>query len=189
MDQFTFEILHFPGKKLNTADTLSRVPLPSIANNRHPEELAELMVMASIDHLPASNEHLETNCQAQYSDATCSTLMNYCLRVCPTSTLWPGVQTILESIQARGELTLGEDHLLYSGHMVVPKTMQAEKLQKLHQGCQGIQHCRFRTITSEWWPRISRSIDNFVSRCSQCCQDTQPARKLLMTSPLPDYPW
>ena len=54
MDRFTYEILHVPGKVLNTPDTLSRAPLPSTANNRHLEELAELTVVASIDHLPCS---------------------------------------------------------------------------------------------------------------------------------------
>ena len=187
MDRFTYEISHVPGKVLNTADTLSRAPLPSTANDRHLEELAELTVVANIDHLPASKERLETYRQAQHSDATCSTLMKYCREG------WPDKHTLVQEFkpywQARGELTLGEDLLLYGGRVVIPKTMQAETLQKLHRGHQGIQRCRLRAIASVWWPGISREIDDFISRCPQCCRDTRPAREPLMTSPLPDYPW
>ena len=187
MHRFTYEILHVPGKELNTADTLSRAPLPSTANDRHLEELAELTVVANIDHLPASKEYLETYRQGQHSYATCSTLMKYCRDG------WPDKHTVAQEFksnwQARGELTLGEYLLLYGGRVVVPKTMQAETLQKLHRGHQGIQRCRLSAIASVWWPGISREIDDFISCCPQCCRDTRPAREPLITSPLPDYPW
>ena len=187
MDRFIYEISHVPGKELYTADTLSRGPLPSTANDRHLEDLAELTVVANIDHLPASKERLETYRQAQYAGATCSTLMNYCREG------WPDKHTLAQEFkpywQARGELTLGEDLLLYGRRMVVPKMVQAETLQNLHQGHQGIQRCRLRAITSVWWPGISRVINDFISHCPKCCRDTRPAREPLMTSPLPDYPW
>ena len=83
MDRFTYSIHHVPGKDLNTADTLSRAPLPSTVHNTDQEELAELLMATHVSHLPASRERLETYRQAQHADPICSTLMEYC------RTSWP----------------------------------------------------------------------------------------------------
>ena len=54
MDCFTYTILHVPGRNLNTADALSRVPLPSTEHNL--EELAKLLMEMQIAQLPAGKE-------------------------------------------------------------------------------------------------------------------------------------
>ena len=54
MDCFTYTILHVPGRNLNTADALSRAPLPSTEHNL--EELAELLMEMQIAQLPAGKE-------------------------------------------------------------------------------------------------------------------------------------
>ena len=67
--------------------------------------------------------------------------------------------------------------------------MQAETLQKLHQGYQGIQRCRLRANSSVWWPGMSKHINDFISHCLTCCRNAPPQREPLLSSPLPDYPW
>ena len=142
MDRFTYTILHFPGKNLHTADTLSRAPLPSTEEEKDLGEQAELLMETYIALLPASKERLEVYRSAQQSDQTCSTLMQYC------RSGWPdecSVDPVIRPYwEARGELTMGEGLLLCGGRIVVPEAMQAETLQKLHQGHQGIQRCRLR---------------------------------------------
>ena len=89
--------------------------------------------------------------------------------------------------EAQGDLTIGEDLLLYGGRIVVPEALQTETLQKLHQGHQGIQRCRLRTQSSVWWPGISRKIKDFVSQCLECCRDAIPTKEPLLPTQLPDY--
>ena len=121
---------------------------------------------ANIDQLPASKERLEQYRQAQRSDSTCSTLMKYCRRG------WPDRSKLTPELKpywpARGELTIGEELLLHGSRVVVPLQMQGETLIKLHQGHQGIQHCRPRANMSVWWAGISRQIYDLVSQCSEC---------------------
>ena len=187
MDRFTYSIHHVPGKKLNTADTLSRAPLISTVRDQDLEELAEMLTSAQVEHLPASKERLEQYRQAQHSDATCSTLMEYCRNG------WPDRDKLTPNLvpfwPARGELTIGEDLLLYGNRLVVPRQMQAETLRKLHQGHQGIQRCRLRANISVWWPGIARQIYDFISQCPECCKDASPRREPLMPTPLPEFPW
>ena len=139
-DRFTYSIHHVPGKDLHTADTLSRVPLPTSTSSKDQEELAELLMAVHISHLPASKERLEMYRQAQHSDLTCSTLMEYCRNG------WPDRHTLKPETEpywpVRGELTEGEGLLLYGGRIVVPALLQDETLRKLHQGHQGTQRSR-----------------------------------------------
>ena len=167
LDRFTYLIHHVPGKDLHTADALSRAPLTSTSNDDVLEELAELLVAANINHLPAGKERLEAYRQAQKADPTCSILRQYCHNSWPDkNALAPGLEPYWPE---RGNLTIGEDLLLHGSRVVIPASLQASTLQKLHQGHQGIQRCRLRANLAVWWPGISRQISEFVSRCPECC--------------------
>ena len=78
IDRFTYCIHHVSGKNLNTAYTLSWTTLTSTNYDQDLEELAELLMSTLIEQLPASKELLEQYQQVEHSDATCSTLMEYC---------------------------------------------------------------------------------------------------------------
>ena len=89
----------------------------------------------------------------------------------------------------RGEITFCDDLLLFGSRIVVPKSLQAETLQKIHHGHQGIQRCRQRMSTAVWWPGVSREIETFVKSCPSCQKTTTPPREPLLQSTLPDHPW
>ena len=56
MDQFAYNIHYVPAKNLSTVDTLSRALLTTTIHDHDLEELAELLMSAQIDQLPASKE-------------------------------------------------------------------------------------------------------------------------------------
>ena len=64
------------------------------------------------------------------------TAINYCRNG------WPKKQHIHSDLKPfwseHGHLTIGKDLLLYGSFIVVPKPLQKQTLQKLHQGHQGI---------------------------------------------------
>lgn len=85
MMRFSYSISHVPGKKLCTADTLSRAPLVKPLNQ--PEEKLEDDVMAYVDsvirYLPATEDRLEElRCQQQEDEVTKQIMEN-------SSTQWP----------------------------------------------------------------------------------------------------
>ena len=187
LDQFDYTISHVPGKQLYTADTLSRAPVPSVKHDTELEELAELLMETHIAHLPASKGRLETYRTAQSSDPTCSLLMQYCREGWPEKNLEdPMLKPYWE---VRGEMTLGENLLLYGGRIVVPESLQEETLSKLHQGHQGIQRCRLRAQSSVWWPGVSKQLTDLIKRCQECSRNATPNKEPLIPTPLPDYPW
>ncbi len=82
-----------------------------------------------------------------------------------------------------------EDLLLYGSRIVIPKSLQAETLSKIHNGHQGFQKCRQRVCTSVWWPGVSKELESFIKSCPTCEKTTPPSKEPLLTSTLPDYPW
>ena len=84
---------------------------------------------------------------------------------------------------------MGSDLLMYGTRIIVPKSLQAETLHKIHQGHQGILKCRQRVLNAVWWPGVSREIENLVKSCPVCQKATAPPKEPLLQSSLPDYPW
>ena len=157
--RFSYSIQHVPGKLLYAADTLSRAPLRG--KNSDPRALekqsdAELFIATVISHLPASQPRLQVYQKAQATDPVCSRVIAHCKSEWPKSCNDP---ELMPYWSVRGNLTLHDKLLLYGGRIVVPKKLQAETLQKIHTGHQGIVRCRLRATSSVWWPGISKEIE------------------------------
>lgn len=184
--RFDYSIEHVPGKHLYTADTLSRSP-SSDKGDTTLAELAELAMEAAVSYLPASKHRLQEYQEAQKSDPLCSLVIKYC------HTEWPRKTQIDEALapywQARGDLTLHGDLLLYGSRIVVPASLQRETLSKLHQGHQGVERCRLRANVSVWWPGLSTQIEEFIRKCTECARTKKHRKEPLMSTVLPDYPW
>ena len=140
LNRFNFRIHHTPGKDLHLADTLSRAPtstpgVNSVAFTQEIESFLEPVIAA----LPASPDRLQQYREAQSSDAICSTLQKYC------TSGWPDKRHLPSNIKPywkyRGELTIVDNMLLCNHRIVVPESLQAQTLTKIHQGHQGIQRC------------------------------------------------
>lgn len=188
MDWFSYSINHVSGKSLCTADALSRAPTspPTQEDSTH-AVLAELVMESQISHLPASPETLNRFQKGQHSDSLLTSVKTYCRNGWPDQA--PTQRDLRLYWEARGQLTLHGDLLLYDGRVVVPETLRDETLSKLHGGHQGIQRCRTRARSSVWWPGLSQQIGKFVKNCTVCAKNATPNKEPLMASPLPDYPW
>ena len=143
--------------------------------------------MAAVSHLPASNHTLEMYRKAQLEDQQCQTVLQYCQEG------WPDKRDVDPAMKVywdiRGELTVG-DGLLMRGHrIIVPKTLQNETLEKLHNGHQGLVRGRLRAKLAVWWPGLSKQLTDFVQKCPECTRECKPGKEPLVPTPLPEYPW
>ena len=124
---------------------------------------------------------------AQREDTNCQQVPGYCQKGWPKKR--PADPNIVPYWKARASLTLHKDLLLFNHRIVVPKVLQRETLEKIHEGHQGIQRCLMRVRSSVWWPGIANQITQMVQGCSVCAREPSIRREPLMTTPLPDYPW
>ena len=187
--RFSYSIQHVPGKLLYTADTLSRAPLRENdidLQTLEKQSEVESSIATITSHLPASQQRLLVYQKAQATDPVCSRVITYCKSEWPESLSDPELKPYWT---VRGNLTLHNELLLYGKRIVVPKQLQAETLQKIHTGHQGIVRCRLRAATSVWWPGISKDVEAFVQRCPKCVKSAPNPTEPLLTTPLPKHPW
>ena len=59
---------------------------------------------------------------------------------------------------ARSELSVSNDLLLYRDRIVIPVSLRSEIIETIHEGHQGVSKCLDRAKMTVWWPGISRLI-------------------------------
>ena len=187
MARFDYTVQHVHGKLLYTADALSRAPVDTEDETTEFPAEVEAFVDSVIQSLPATSQRLEIYRRAQAEDSVCSKVIEYC------QSSWPEKRTLDLSItpywKVRGSITVQSGLLLYNQCIIVPRSLQRETLDRIHEGHQGIERCRMRTKTSVWWPGISSQITTLVENCPTCVMESKHRREPLMTTKLPEYPW
>ena len=90
----------------------------------------------------------------------------------------------------RNELSIHQGLVIRGNRIVIPETLRADVLERIHDGHQGLTKCRDRANSAVWWPGISAHIKQKVSAC-QPCQEQRRAqsKEPLISTPLPDRPW
>ena len=73
--------------------------------------------------------------------------------------------------------------------LVIPATLRAGILHKLHEKHLGVTKCRERARQSVWWPGMSKQLEDFVLSCSVCCKERTQRAEPLIPTPFPDLPW
>lgn len=187
--RFNYDIFHIPGKELYTPDTLSRSPVADSSNvdNSLAEETA-CFVELIVDSLPASSVRLAEIRSELRSDPICSKLITLALGG------WPSEKSQLdESIKPywgfRGEITVVDGLLLKGDRLVIPSTLRANILEKIHEGHLGIVKCRERARSSVWWIGLSSQIEDTVNSCYICSEARNDSAEPLIPTPLPPRPW
>ena len=78
---------------------------------------------------------------------------------------------------------------MYGQIIVIPKTLQAETLQRIHKGHQGIVRSCLRTKTSVWCLGLFKQLTSCMKLCPECARDAKQFREPLIPISLPTYPW
>ncbi|XP_036358064.1 uncharacterized protein K02A2.6-like [Octopus sinensis] len=74
--------------------------------------------------------------------------------------------------------------------IIIPKSMQKEILDKIHQGHLGMEKCKLRAKSAVYWVGIYKDIENIVSTCHICQKYRNSQQKEeMISSDIPRRPW
>ena len=177
MMRYQYDIKHVPGKELNTADFLSRSPLPNTGISGLQEE-TEAYINLIVRHLPATDRRLAEIKEHQEKDQT---LQKWKKEIQQGKRRNKGLKF--------GDLSIHNGLILKGNRIVIPKDLQQEVMSQLHSGHQGIHKSKERARCSVWWPGINTDIEEYIKKCRVCCQFQRPRFEPLCPSELPDTPW
>ena len=85
---------------------------------------------------------------------------------------WPNssmslLLSLMPFYRERGELSVVEEIITKGSCIVIPRTMRAEVLEKLHESHQGLTRTQQRTKNAVWWPGLSHDLQTSDS-CTIC---------------------
>ena len=176
LDRFDNAITHIPGKELYTSYTLSRATKASIDTL---QELAEICMIAAINHLPASDDRRTPN--ANWSFNTAKTGGQQRERLTPQlGPTW---------VSRENSLSETDYYFVDTALLYIPKALQKETLEKLHDGHQGMVRCHLRAKSSIWWPGLSKQLTAYINACPVRARTARPREEPLIPTPLPEYLW
>ena len=140
-----------------------------------------------VSSLPATDVMIQDIKSSQSSDTTCQKIHEYLQAGWPHKSQLPNDVKPFMSVSA--ELSLQDGLLMRGSRIVIPKSLRADILQRIHSGHQGITKCRARASQSVWWPGMSKEIENLVRNCTTCCKTQVQFAEPLITTKFPKLPW
>ncbi|KAL4007109.1 Rho guanine nucleotide exchange factor 40 [Sarotherodon galilaeus] len=184
--RFSYTISHVPGRDIATADVLSRAPVGDTTEGL-PEEEINLYVESVIASLPATEPRLREIQTHQDNDSILNQLKKFCVEG------WPDKYSIERVFQPylpfSGDLTVHNGLLLYGSRIVIPTSLRADILSKLHEGHLGITKCRERAKQSVWWPGLSSELIKVIETCDTCCRERTKHKETMLPTEFPQRPW
>jgi len=81
------------------------------------------------------------------------------------------------------------DELLYNKHIVIPKALRLDILDRIYRGHLGISKCCVRARRSFWWPGLPVAIEDMIKACFTCTKELPEPKEPLMLSCFRSLPW
>ena len=90
----------------------------------------------------------------------------------------------------KDSLSIDDGLIVYGCRLLIPISLRATMLSRLHEAHQGIARSQARARLTIYWPNMNQDIQDFVSGCRHC-QDHLPsnAQEPLVVRPAPDRPF
>ena len=130
LQKYQFEVEFSPGKNLLVSDTLSRAPLEDSTSD---DKDADAQIHMLFEGRPVSDKKLELLKKETENDQTLKLLKDFTLNGWPTNKF--AIPADVKSFYPlRSEITVANDLLFKSDHIIVPSSMRKEIKQRIHEG-------------------------------------------------------
>ena len=174
---------HIKGKDNDAPDALSRYPTETPKLN---EELAELEPHADCyaltnreiraigltsavvtEHGTCENLHLTELREHAQKDDEYKSLRQIVTQGFPdTRNYMP--ENLSKYWRIKEHLSVDDDLILFGVQLLVPESLRATLLARMHDAHQGIGRMQERARLALYWPGIDEAIENFVRGCRHC---------------------
>ena len=186
VQKYGFEVIYKPGKEMYIADTLSRKPLKTV----EPQENLQEYTVFAVDKFPVSQEIMSRIRHESENDRVLIRLKEIILKGWPEikQDIDPGIMTFWNY---RDELSYLDGLLLKGERIIIPKSMQVEMINKIHNTSHlGVQKCLRRARDIVFWPGMNGQIKESVEKCAVCNEFRNSQAKIPMKPhEVPIQPW
>ncbi|XP_065073526.1 uncharacterized protein K02A2.6-like [Ochlerotatus camptorhynchus] len=172
-----------PGKEVIIADMLSRA---AIADGDDTSK--EIYDVYALEYIPISDDRIQQIKVESKQDPEIQTIIQFVIDG------WPSRSEVPESLQVywpfREEFSTHNGLVFRNDRILVPRSLQKEILERLHQSHSGIEATTKLARDTVFWPGINDQIRQKVQQCDICTkfspnQQPQP----MQSHQIPSYPF
>lgn len=200
LQKYNISVSYLCGRKLILADFLSRAPLQKakvqeyenvdIYLMREEDMLSTLEEINQVEGLDFKNITLDKIRKETNKDESLKHLSEIVIKGWPLHKEALKYHDVNEYWDYRGELSTENGIILRSDTILIPKSMRAEMLNRIHGAHQGIEQSTRKARASLFWPRMSHDIEQKVRNCSTCnSYPISPRHLPMQTHETPTLPW
>ncbi|XP_064621114.1 uncharacterized protein K02A2.6-like [Lineus longissimus] len=187
LQHYDLKLVYRPGREMFLADTLSR----AFVSDTNPQDLFDDKIEVNLLNIAShiSDAKLEEFKSATDADPTLQSLKNTVMQGWPDDKQDVPLE-LTPYFPYRDEITLADNLLLKGDRLVVPETLRANLLKRIHETHMGIVKSKQLARDILFWPGMGQQIEDTVSRCTACqtARKSQPAEPMIPHN-IPDLPW
>lgn len=186
LQQYTFKLVHQPGKCIPVPDNLSRRPLPYDG----PDEEFDVMLMEVKTVYAINPERMKRIVEENRTDQGLILLREMIMRGWPDQKIQVDL-LIRQFWEVREELHVIDNIVLRNERIVVPATLRKEVLTRLHMAHQGMVRTKQLAKDLVFWPGMNNEIEELISKCATCQKHRNYQKKESLREPvqMPERPW
>lgn len=157
---YQYVIEHRPGKLINHADALSRLPLPENNDIKHVSLGIKCLANApSIVNLDLVRSH-------QKSDELLSKIYKFVQHG------WPNqVEPCLKPYSTlKSHFGIDDGVLYFDDRVAIPESLKSAVIRQLHSNHDGIVRMKMLGRSYVWWKHLDKDLNNVVQQCVVCQQ-------------------
>ena len=182
-----FKVIYKKGTDIPVADALScvtpmdpedNIQLPIIAVN-----MITTWILMSVESQSSFSNKLDQLKKSTVQDNQLTRLKGYIITgfLCDKKNLL----TDLHEFWPDREMLSGKSRLITCGNrIIVPKEMQPEMLQYIHEGHQGKERCLLEARNTVFWPKMTYDVQELIERCV-ICQEHGKSQPIIGTTQEP----
>lgn len=180
---YDVQLEYAPGKTIVLADYLSRYMIKS-SENEEDKSVTESILTINVSDERKSEMQNETD-----NDETLRIIKEYCQNGWPNNKNKCSPNTKYY-YKLRNEILLDDGILFYRERVIIPSAMRKMILDMLHQPHFGVSKTQKRARNSVFWPSICNEIEQTVSKCSICQENSSMNKKEpLIPHDIPNEPF
>ena len=186
LQQYDYTIRYKPGSSMYIADTLSRAYVNETDTSCFERDLE---VVNMVGYLPITEPRLNDIQSHTSKDEALQVLKDTVLRG------WPHRREDTPPLarpyfDIRDELSI-QDGILFRGERaIIPKTLRADMMQRIHSSHIGIGGCLRRAKEYLYWPGMHADITQNIQNCETCqMYESKQQKETMIPHEVPDRPW
>ncbi len=190
LQAYNYSFEYRPGKSIDHADALSRLPLPTV-QAEPPVPGDTVMLLETLEKFPVTAREIGMWTE---KDRTLSRVKKYLLYGWPDKADFKKLDEDVAHIQPyfsrRDELSLQGECILWGSRVVVPPPGRNRVLEELHCAHPGISRMKALARGLVWWPKLDQELENTVKSCRKCMENQRaPTPAPLNPWTYPESPW